>query len=186
MLLDRVANERDESAFLELYRELSGIVFATVYSILKDASEAEDVLQECFVTVWNRAAQYDQETGKAVSWILCIARNRAFDYHARDRKRKRAAHAVSDFKGKHDDARAERVDAFETLVSKETAKAIREALERLPSDQHDAIRLAFLEGLTQSEIAEHTNHPLGTIKARIRRGLLAMRQSLNRLKDRDA
>lgn len=172
-LLRRIAQEADKSAFAELYDRTSGAVFATILSVVKDRSEAEDTLQDCFCSIWDHAGQYDGAKGKAISWIMTIARNKAFDHTAKLKRQGKIVDRVKE----HSAETPERThqDAFDMTASNEESQAVHDALGSLPEDQRQAIRLAFISGMSQTEVAECLQQPLGTIKARIRRGLYQMR-----------
>ncbi|MBV9463643.1 MAG: sigma-70 family RNA polymerase sigma factor [Verrucomicrobiae bacterium] len=168
--LRRIAR-RDEEALGLLYDRFAGPLFSVACRILNDDRDAEDVVQEVFVKVWNSADRYRPERGKPFTWLAFLARNRAID---RLRSRKVRVRAL-------DEAREDWLanqgadEPTQTAGWNETAERVRSALAELPSEQKQALELAFFGGLTQSEIAERTRQPLGTIKARIRRGLLKLR-----------
>ena len=149
--------------------------FSVALRILGDAHEAEDALQEAAVQIWERAPLYDPAFGKPLSWALTLTRNKAID---RLRAMRRKA-------GLHDAAASEAGFGADTepaapqaTMTSETAGFLRTALTTLPAEQRRAIELAFFGGLTQAEIAEQLAVPLGTVKARIRRGMLALRDVL--------
>lgn len=174
-LLCKVA-EGDGDAFSEIYDRFSGALLALCLTMLADRSEAEDTLQEVFLTVWGRARLYDPALGKAVSWLMTITRNKCLD-RIRSTKRKRTALERA----------REEIEAHESppvpgseLDTQERQEQIGKALHTLPEKQRQSIELAFLHGYTQSEIADLLNEPLGTIKARIRRGMAMMREYLDR------
>lgn len=171
-LLALVATQ-DTVAFGELYDRLSGLLFGLAQQILGDVTDAEDVLQEAFLLIWNRAATYEPRLGKPVGWAVAILRNKAID---RLRSRQRRARLLDE---------ATREELWQTgdlrTVGAATgvdAAVVRQGLLSLPAEQREAIELAFLGGLSQSEIAEMLEQPLGTIKARIRRGMLRLRELL--------
>ena len=175
-LLRRVAR-RDREAFTALYDRFSHPLYATALRILGDAREAEDVTQEVFLALWEKAPQFRRERGSAFSWAVTLTRNRAIDRVRMRRRRAEllAAQAPDDL-GYPDEGRAD--DSAAALWGKEKAAAVRAAVAALPPDQQRALELAFFGGRTQQEIAEQLAAPLGTIKARIRRGLLRLRDQL--------
>lgn len=164
----------DMEAFARLYDRHATLLFSLVVRILRDAHESEDVLQEVFTNIWERAAQYRADAGKPLTWMLCLARNKAID-----RLRKRQRTPTSMMAG---------VDSAELLMNlpadkdsalgSDDAALVRSALVVLSAEQRQAIELAFFGGLTHTEIAGRLGEPAGTIKARIRRGLLLMRDTL--------
>jgi RNA polymerase sigma-70 factor (ECF subfamily) len=175
-LLQRMAGG-DRGAFAELYDRLSRPLYTTAWRILNDTAEAEDIVQEVFLALWQKARDFERERGTPFSWAMTLTRNRAID---RIRMRKRrgellAQSAPEDF-GCNPGATAEEFGG--DLESKERALAVREAVAGLPTEQQQALKLAFFSGLTQQEIAIRLDQPLGTIKARIRRGLLKLRDTV--------
>lgn len=175
-LLAAVAR-RDEAAFAELYDRLSRPVFSLIVRIVRSRAEAEEVLQEAFWQVWERAPDYDAELGSAFCWIVTVARRKAID---RLRANSRHLQRIEDaHEARHDDEFATPV-ALEALAAGERAAAVRGALARLGVEERRAIALAFFDGLTHEEIATALRAPVGTIKARIRRGLLKLRPVLAR------
>jgi len=177
-LVQRMAN-RDRAAFSELYDRFSRPLYATAVRILYDAREAEDIVQEVFLALWEKAASFETERGTAFSWAVTLTRNRAIDrIRMRKRRSELLAASIPEDLGYNTNSAPE--DSAEDLSFKEQAGAIRAAVSSLPAEQQRALELAFFSGLTQQEIADKLSEPLGTIKARIRRGLLKLRESLSR------
>jgi RNA polymerase sigma-70 factor, ECF subfamily len=176
-LLQRIG-AMDRSAFAEFYDKYSVLLFSIASRILNDAAEAEDVLQETFVQIWEKAGDFNPKLGKASSWAAIMVRNRAIDrIRASQRRMRLAKEAGVEFA-----VTAEAEEAANRAVhGREKAKLIQSALVGLPPEQRRAIELAFFSGLTQNEISEQLNEPLGTIKARIRRGMLSLRGKLEGL-----
>lgn len=165
----------DEAAFASFYRRFAPGLFSMVYEILHDQKEAEDVLQESFVQMWNKASSYDSARSGVFTWAVMISPNRAIDRVRARQRRSRTVEAAAA------EAAAEPVPVApqaDELLDSEERKRIQRALQHLNDGQRDAIVLAFFRGLSQAEISEKTGAPLGTIKARIRRGLLALRERL--------
>jgi len=165
----------DRTAFAEFYDRHSTLMFSVAMKILNDNSEAQDVLQETFLQIWEKAGKFDPKLGKASSWVAIMTRNKAVDKIRASQRRSRladeaaTAHAIA----------AEVADTVnENLHGHEEAKIIQAAIVGLPEEQRHAIELAYFSGLTQDEISKKLNTPLGTIKARIRRGLLKLRDQL--------
>lgn len=176
-LLQRIA-ARDTAALAELYDRHSRLLFSLILRILQDRGEAEDVLQETFVRVWNRAEIYDPRLGGPLPWIVRVARNRALD-----RVRARRVRAAVDTPAL--DVSAIEPTPDTTIQSPEAAMLeterrvrLTDALAGLPVEQRRLIEAAFFEGYTHSELARRFGLPLGTVKTRIRAGMLAMRQGL--------
>jgi len=173
-LLRRIAGG-DRSAFSDFYDQYSGLLFSIAIKVLNDSREAEDVLQEVFVQIWNKADAYDPLLGKPASWAATLTRNKAIDrIRASQRRSKLLEQATVEASVMPEDPPS----ANETLHGRENAEMIRSVVAALPADQRRAIELAFFSGLTQDEIAKTLQEPLGTIKARIRRGMLKLREKL--------
>ena len=164
----------DEDAFATFYDRFAPGLFSMIYAILHDPKESEDVLQESFVQMWKRTATYDAARSSLFTWAVMIARHKAID---RLRSRQRQARLSEAVASEADlllvSAPADRAD--NALVRTDERGRVRAALSQLGEAQRTAIDLAFFGGLTQTQIAEQLGAPLGTVKARIRRGLLALR-----------
>jgi RNA polymerase sigma-70 factor (ECF subfamily) len=173
-LLRRIA-QRDAAALGELYDRVAGVLFATAVHILGDRREAEEVVQDVFLQVWNKAATFDGALGTAFNWTIGITRNRCIDYlRSRQRRSRLLDESIAEARG---ESTFPPTAAGATLGAEELA-AVRRAVASLPPDQHQAIAMAFFGGMTHQEIADELREPLGTIKARIRRGMLKLRDSL--------
>jgi RNA polymerase sigma-70 factor, ECF subfamily len=164
----------------ETYDRFSGIVYTIACRVLKPGAEAEDVMQEVFVKIWNRARSYNRSLGTPLTWIMTMTRNQAID-KLRNLQR-RSAVLQEHPEGILPESSEASAPAADAVLDDEKAELIRKALKVLPGDQKHAIELAFFSGLTQLEIAEHLKEPLGTVKARIRRGMLRLREPLAQLR----
>lgn len=173
-LLARIA-AGDEVAFGALYDRFSPGLYSFVLKITRDEKEAEDVLQEGFAHIWRRAVTYDPARSSPFTWAVMILRNKAIDRlrvrQRFDRTIEKAAVEFSHF------PEADAAAAGEAERRDEGAR-VRSALTQIPAEQKQAVELAFFSGLTHEQIAEKLGTPLGTIKARIRRGLLKLREFL--------
>ncbi|MBL9203542.1 MAG: sigma-70 family RNA polymerase sigma factor [Opitutaceae bacterium] len=168
----------DRTAFGQLYDRFSRPLFATAVRILSDAREAEDVVHDVFVTIWEKAPEFEASKGSPFGWAVALTRNRSIDRFRQRRRRQEILSATRpDDLGYAEDTPPP--DSSVTLAFKEKAVSVRLAVSALPSEQQHALELAFFSGLTQQEIAERLHQPLGTIKARIRRGLLKLRDVLS-------
>ena len=142
--------------------------------MLGSAHDAEEMVQDTFVKIWERASLFDPTLGSALSWSLRITRNRCID---RIRAHRRRARMLEDVGEETKAAVVEDTNAMAGLSVEELGH-VRLAVRGLPADQRQAIELAFFGGLTHQEIAEQLREPLGTVKARIRRGMLKLREAL--------
>ena len=180
-LLLRIA-ARDEAALAEFYDRYSRLVYSVIMRILRNSSDAEEVLQEAFVRVWSRSDTYDALLGSPTAWLLRIARNRAID---RLRARRTQANVAVEPAFRAGVAHAiEPVtrDTLETVLEGDTiAGAVRTALATLTPAQRELIEAAFFEGYTHAELATRFGVPLGTVKTRIRAGLAAMHDRLEQV-----
>ena len=172
-LLERVARG-DERALEALYNLHAGKVLATARRLLGTLGEAEEVVQDTFVDVWNRAASFDDARGSAATWILTIGRNRAID---RLRARASVQRAVADLSRGEPPAAPAWPD--QQAEHAQDRSRIARALQQLSPEQRAVVELAYFDGLSQSEIAARTGHPLGTIKGRARAALEKLAQSLS-------
>jgi RNA polymerase sigma-70 factor, ECF subfamily len=162
----------DEEALARLYDGYRLTLFGLLMRILNSRQEAEDVLQDVFLQVWNRAADFDEARGRPFTWLLTLARSRAIDrlraLGSRERVTQNAAREIVE----------ETSDAIEDAIRAEEGRGVRNALQELSEDQRHALELAYFEGLTQSEIASRLKTPLGTVKTRMRSGMTRLRELL--------
>jgi RNA polymerase sigma-70 factor (ECF subfamily) len=172
-LLRRVG-QREENALAELYDRFSPGLYSVARRMLNDQRDAEEVVQETFQQIWSHAATYDPALSGAFSWATMILWRKAID---RLRARGRTARAADRAADLHCFPGIDETSAALPLVA-ERRNEILGALAKIPDDQKEAVSLAFFGGLTQQQIAEQLGEPLGTIKARIRRGLLRLRDLL--------
>jgi RNA polymerase sigma-70 factor, ECF subfamily len=169
-LIERIV-ARDERAVADLYDRHSRLLFGLILRIIRDRSEAEEVLQEVFVQVWNKADTYNVALGSPAAWLVRVARNRAIDRLRANAVRIRAVESVPEPAPVESPEKA--------AAATEQQRAIARALETLPPEQRVLIEQAYFLGLTQSELAEQFKLPLGTVKTRIRTGMMALRQQLS-------
>jgi len=172
MLVQRVG-QGDRVAFEALYERYSAVLLSTAYRILNDQESAEDVLQEVFLQIWDKAMMYDPKRGKPLTWAVTMTRNRAID-RLRSKQRR---HRLQDDLEKESSIfeKLNGNDSLETVEAGEKSRIVHDAVMQLTKDQREAIELAFFSGLTQSEIAGRLHEPLGTVKARIRRGMMRLK-----------
>ncbi|QKW10464.1 sigma-70 family RNA polymerase sigma factor [Streptomyces sp. NA04227] len=171
-LMHRVAGG-DHDAFASLYDAVSGPVLGLVRSVLRDPAQSEEVAQEVLVEVWRTAARYRAEKGGVMTWVLTLGHRRAVD-------RVRAAQAATDREQRA--ALLERMPAFDDVVEQVEARLDREQVRRcvrtLTEIQRESVTLAYYRGLTYREVAELLSVPLGTVKTRLRDGLIRLRDCL--------
>jgi RNA polymerase sigma-70 factor (ECF subfamily) len=169
-LIERVG-ARDAAAVGELYDRHSRVLYSLIVRILRDRSEAEEVLQDVFVSLWTRVHTYNPALGSPVAWLVRIARNRAIDRLRSSAVRTRTVESLP-----HDVPPPDTPE--DSLSLGEQQRAVNRALDALPSDQRALIEDAYFLGLTHAELAERHRLPLGTVKTRIRAGMQALRQLL--------
>ena len=174
----------DAGALEELYGRYSAPVFSMALNLLKDYAAAEDVTQDVFVALWTRAGRFDPERGIFRHWFLHMAHNRIID---EIRKRKRHADNASDKSPENPELKLESPgDTADQAITAVLFRDASEALKALPEEQRVAIVMAYVQGATQQEIAVRTGVPLGTVKTRLRLGLIKMRQMLVQAGDQEA
>ncbi|MBA2435244.1 MAG: sigma-70 family RNA polymerase sigma factor [Verrucomicrobiota bacterium] len=175
--LVRRMSSGDEGAFTTFYDRFAPGLFSMIYAILHDSKESEDVLQEAFVQMWKRTATYDATRSSLFTWAVMIARHKAIDRLRSRQRQTRLSEAVANETDPFAvSAPSDRAD--NALVRTNERERVRAALSQIGEAQREAIDLAFFGGLTQTQISERLGAPLGTVKARIRRGLLALREVL--------
>ena len=164
--------QRDEAALASLYDRYRLILFGLLVRILNSREEAEDVLQEVFMQVWRRAADFDERRGRPFTWLVTLTRSRAIDRLRMLASRERLATSAA--LSEADEVSDAALDAFRS----EQREIVAGALAQLPEEQRRALVLAYFEGLTQSEIAVRLSSPLGTIKTRMRSAMIKLRELL--------
>jgi RNA polymerase sigma-70 factor (ECF subfamily) len=162
---------RDEGAFARLYQATAPKLFGVALRILKREDWAEEVLQDCFVSVWNHAGSYSAGLSAPMTWLTSIVRNRCLDWLRRPN-----LEVVLTAGGEDDEDPLERLASddpgpLDALARSADARALADCLRRLEARQRQAIMLAFYDGLSHSELASHMRAPLGTVKTWVRRGL---------------
>ena len=165
----------DRAALRIVYQDTSAKLFGVCLRILNDRSEAEDVLQDVYVTVWRKAATFDPARASPITWLVAIARNRAID-----RLRSSAASRRSEPIESAEDVRDEAPAALDLVVAAEQRERLKACLGELEERQAQVIRSAFLDGATYEQLARRMSVPLGTMKSWIRRGLMKLRACLER------
>src|SRR6266498_3930528 len=170
--MSRVAGG-DADALGELYDHYGRVVFGLIYRMLGSPESAEEVAQNAFHSVWRQANAYRPERGSVRTWLLAIARNAAIDWR-RSKGRRIERETVIDVALEL--VEETRID--DQVIASLRAERVRAAVAALPVEQRDVLSLAFWGGLSQSEIAERTSTPLGTVKSRVRLGMAKLRDRL--------
>jgi RNA polymerase sigma-70 factor, ECF subfamily len=165
----------DERALSSLYDDTSRIVYGLALRILREPSTAEDISLDVYLQIWRAAGTYDPQRGTVLAWLVTLVRSRAID-HLRTRKARRAEmeENIDDVVGLRDSRPSPEMASVEAMRS----RAIREAMADLAPEQREAIELAYYSGLSHTEIAARKDLPLGTVKTRIRLGMLSLRKQL--------
>jgi RNA polymerase sigma-70 factor, ECF subfamily len=178
-LLKRIA-AGDQQAVAVLYQQRGTLLYSLLLRMLGDPMEAQEVMQDTFMRIWRRAGSYDPARSAPLAWMILIARGLAVD---RLRARRRRQANLSTLEAEIASIELEATSGARQFERDELSGVCTAALHRLPEAQAQALQLAFLRGWTHEEIAQAQKEPLGTIKARIRRGLQALRQVLKEYRD---
>jgi RNA polymerase sigma-70 factor (ECF subfamily) len=163
----------DEAAFEALYDAVAPTIFGLVRRVVRDPAQSEEVAQEVFVEVWQQAGRFDADRGKALSWILVIAHRRAVD-----RVRSSQASADRDLRQGVREYQASYDDVASTVELRLESERVAKALDALTDNQREAIKLAYYGGHTHREVATMLHIPVGTVKTRIRDGMIRLRDKL--------
>jgi len=167
----RGRQRRDPRALAELYDRYGRLAYSLIVRVVRDGALAEDLVQETFLRVWNRAQGFDAQRGALGPWLLAVARNRAIDYLRSAVGRERNAIELEEV-----DHPALYTDMERDILASDKARVVRAAIEKLAPKQREVIELAYFEGLTQTEMAERMGQPLGTVKTWVRAALRNLRE----------
>jgi RNA polymerase sigma-70 factor (ECF subfamily) len=167
LLLHRV-RQRDPSAMTKLFDAYGGMVYSVALRVLRDSARAEDLLQDVFFQLWRKPESFVSSRGSLGAWLLVVTRNRAIDIL----RRKRPTESVDDY------PLASTVNLATEVEREAMLQKVRSILTDLPAEQRNILELAYFEGLSHTEIAERTGQPLGTVKTRMRSGLMSLRKAL--------
>jgi RNA polymerase sigma-70 factor (ECF subfamily) len=166
---------RDQRAFAELYRHTAPKLYGVALRILRRRDWAEEVLQESFVNIWNHLSEYSAARSAPLTWMTAIVRNRALDWV----RRPNLERSGDDYELLIEATADESSGPDSVLSGSRDARALAQCLEQLPASQRQSITLAYVNGLSHSELAQHLREPLGTVKTWIRRGLERLKSCLD-------
>ncbi|MGH7541700.1 MAG: sigma-70 family RNA polymerase sigma factor [Gemmatimonadota bacterium] len=176
-LLRRMQRAGDEGAFRELFSRHAALAHALAHRLVRQTHLAEEIVQEAFLALWRSPERYDRSKGSVRSWLMGAVHHRAVDAVRREESQRRRATAASALRVVMDDPADELVVAIDRPREQEL---VRKALDELPDEQRDVIASMYFEGLSQTQIAQQTGLPLGTVKSRT---LLGMRRLRGLLED---
>ena len=180
-LMEAIQREESEALSL-LYDRYSGILKALILRVIHNDTEADDLLQEIFMEIWNQAKNFSPQKGKPLGWMVTLARRRAIDGLRKRQAYARAGERLQNETEQQPDAWIHNTTE-EEINSGDTRVLIRRVIKTLPEAQQQAVDLAFFRGMSQREIAAHTNTPLGTVKTRLELGLKKIYDGLKELKN---
>ena len=167
----------DAEALSELYDLYNHLLYGMILSIVKTKPEAEDVLQEVFVKIWQKADSFKPKRGNVFSWIVTLTRNGAID-RIRSKGYKTQQKASADINNPAVILETDHYDPLETTIFSDRARLVKKALNEIPAKQCKVLKIAYYRGLTQAEISDHLEIPLGTVKTRMRQGMLKLKDIL--------
>ena|GEM_PF-149801 len=180
--LMKAIQARDAKALSELYDRYNGILKALILRVIHNEAEADDLLQEIFMEIWNQARNFSEQKGKPLGWMVTLARRRAIDGLRKKQAYARAEERLQNETEQQPEAWVHNATE-EEIVLGDTRVLIRKVIGSLPPAQQQAIDLAFYKGMSQREIAAKTNTPLGTVKTRLELGLKKIYDGLKDLRD---
>lgn len=171
---------KDADALNEFYDIYNQLLFGLILPIVKNKREAEDALQEIFVKIWQKAHTFDETRGNVYSWVITLARNKAIDrIRSKDyNTQKKASVTIDD---PSFTLEGDNYDPLETTIFSERAEIVKKALAKIPKEQSQVIKIAYYQGMTQSDISEYLDIPLGTVKTRTRQGMIKLKNILESL-----
>lgn len=180
LLLLKKISQREQNALSEFYDIHSGYLYTIIYYIVKDESEAEDLLQEVFLQIWDKIDSYDESLGNPLAWIVRLTRNKAIDkIRSKSYKKRSGETDIEKFFNLSEDSASSNPEAISAMNQEQLE--ISKALKSLNENQRDLIEYAYFRGYSQSELAEHFNIPLGTVKTRMRAAMTELRDKLKNL-----
>lgn len=170
---------RDSSALSELYDHYNRLLFGLILSVLKKREEAEDILQEVFTKIWQQAEKFDLEKGTVYTWIVTLARNKSIDrLRSKVYKEQKKQSTSLDNEDVFHPLYSDESDPLENTILTDRAKKVHESLNQISEKQRKVLQVAYFSGMSQSEISQEYNIPLGTVKTRMRDGMIKLRELL--------
>lgn len=168
---------KDEQALAELYDLYNHLLYGMIISIVKKREEAEDVLQEVFIKVWEKASTFNDDRGNVYSWLVTLTRNKAID-RIRSKDYKTQKKATQDVDAPEFFLEGNKFDPLETTIFSDRSELVKKALGEIPESQSEVLKIAYYRGLTQREISDQLDIPLGTVKTRMREGMIKLKDIL--------
>ncbi|MCB0726577.1 MAG: sigma-70 family RNA polymerase sigma factor [Ignavibacteria bacterium] len=179
LLLIKRISQKDETAFSQFYDIHHRYIYTIIFNILRDQAESEDLLQEIFIQIWNKVDSYDETLGNPLAWITRMTRNKSIDRLRSKGYKKRSAEIDMDkFFDLSGEPGADDPDAG-IILSQEQSE-VSKAIKSLKQNQRELIVLSYFRGFSQSELAEHFDIPLGTVKTRMRAAMMILRDKLKK------
>ncbi|MEP7235514.1 MAG: sigma-70 family RNA polymerase sigma factor [Ignavibacteriota bacterium] len=172
-LLTRIAHG-DQKSLAILYDKYARLIYSLIMRIIRNADEAHELQQDVFMQVWQKASLFDHERGSFVSWLVTLAHNKAINLLRSKRYKHSQLDAKEDISELNGDALTSRQTPYSTVLAADEAHNLRMALQQIPELQRNALWMAYFDGYTQREIASMLGEPLGTIKTRMRTGMLRL------------
>jgi len=177
--LARRLQKREPQAMADLYDRFGRLAYSLIFSIVRDTGVAEDLVQETFMRVWNRAGAFDAERGALGTWLMAVARNRAIDHiRSASARMDRNVFELDLFERAEHGTPSSLVDMDRDVLNADSARRIKAAMAKLSQNHQKVIELAYYEGLSQTEMAERLGQPLGTIKTWVRTALKHLKDEL--------
>ena len=179
LILIKRISEQDESALSQFYDIHNRFLYTIIFNILRDQSESEDLLQEIFIQIWNKADSYDETLGNPLAWITRMTRNKSIDrLRSKNFKKRSGETDIEKFFDLSGDPASDDPDA--DIIQREEQEEVSIAIKSLKQNQKELIELAYFRGFSQSELAEHFNIPIGTVKTRMRAAMIVLRDKLKK------
>lgn len=164
----------DRASFEEFYRRYAALIYSTAFRVLNQQTEAEDVMQDVMFMIWEKSPMFDSARGKPLTWAITMTRNKAID-RLRSIQRRIRLHDEVENEVSHSPHCYDQAPT-NSLEATEQSRMVRSAVMKLNKEQREVIELSFFGGMTQQEIATRIKSPIGTVKARIRRGMLRLKK----------